>query len=260
VTERQIDHDSGWATDTGNTRDHNEDNIAVHETAIPAAGKGPAPSFYILSDGAGGMAHGDLASHLATNAVVDYLTAQMNGEAATLDDTHRQWLVAAFQEANRLVRDQQQETDGRFVATLLGAIVIGGESVIGNVGDSRAYVIRNNEMNQITKDHSFPGELLRNGVITEEEAENHDKRHILTRAIGAADEVDGEFFHVSFAPGDSLLLCSDGLTNDLSDEQICNIIQQAKGVNDACHALIEASKEASGDDNISVVLVRFVER
>jgi protein phosphatase len=143
--------------------------------------------------------------------------------------------------------------------TITAALVEDGRVFVGHVGDSRAYRVRAGRLKQLTEDHSLVGDLMRSGRITPEEAEAHPQRSVITRALGTDPEVDVDTFEVDAGPGDVFLLCSDGLTTMVSDEDILAIVAGAKGLEDAAKALVKAANRGGGEDNITVVLFALAE-
>ena len=164
----------------------------------------------------------------------------------------------AIQIANKGVRQKASEDSSLYGmgTTVVVATVIGRYLQVANVGDSRLYIVSPNEITQITRDHSLVEEMVRLGGIAREDARMHPDKNIITRAIGARDEVEVDFFTVELKPYDTILMCSDGLSNMLEDEEIKEIINQNKGIGETAEELIRAANNHGGKDNIAVVLVR----
>ena len=225
------------ATDQGRVRAANQD--AMH------ADRG----LFIVADGMGGHQGGEFAANLAVRTVV--------GEPHDTTDN----LIEAISTANRLVHDTAIERpDLHGMGTTLTAIsVVNGPSgphfTLANVGDSRIYRFRDNELLQLTFDHSYVGELMRRGDLTAEEAASHPYRNMLTRAVGINAEVDIDQWEMKPSANDRYLLCSDGVTNELSDEEISSILGRFSPVTIAARALVQAANDRGGRDNSTVIIV-----
>jgi PPM family protein phosphatase len=198
------------------------------------------PPLFAVADGMGGAQAGEVASKLAAGAVKE----------------HGADVESLIQEANRRVHQRSLEdpnTSG-MGTTLTVAAVEDGVVSIGHVGDSRAYLVRDGNLEQLTEDHSLVGELLRTGKLSPEEAESHPQRSMITRALGTDPNVDVDIFAVEPRVGDLFLLCSDGLTSMVDDRQILRLVGEKRGdLQDLVKALIKAANKGGGDDNITVV-------
>lgn len=231
----------GSATDIGMVRESNQDSLLV------------ASPLFAVADGMGGHQGGEVASATA----LEILGASFEG-ATTVDD-----LMEAVRRANAKVWDKAQlDEDLRGMGTTLTAIakVKFGEGdeetfAIVNVGDSRTYQLRDDEFSQLTTDHSFVEEMIRAGEISPEEAETHPKRNIVTRALGVEPTVDADVITVDPRPGDRLLLCSDGLTREVGDDQIAAVLRRLRSPDEAAHELVAMAKANGGHDNITIVIV-----
>jgi len=225
---------SAGRTDTGRRRRHNEDTYVLH------------PPLFAVADGMGGAQAGELASRLAAEAIED---AQGDGGGA-------ERVTSLVQDANRRVYDRSREdsTLSGMGTTMTVALVEDDVVTIGHVGDSRAYLIRDGALKQLTDDHSLVAELVRSGRLTPEEAESHPQRSVITRALGTDPDVDVDTFTVEPRAGDVFLLCSDGLTSMVGDEAILHIVEQHRGDLDAAaRELIASANKGGGEDNITVV-------
>jgi PPM family protein phosphatase len=215
-------------TDPGRRRRRNEDSYVID------------PPLFAVADGMGGAQAGEVASKLAAGAVKE----------------HGADVESLIQEANRRVHQRSLEdpnTSG-MGTTLTVAAVEDGVVSIGHVGDSRAYLVRDGNLEQLTEDHSLVGELLRTGKLSPEEAESHPQRSMITRALGTDPNVDVDIFAVEPRVGDLFLLCSDGLTSMVDDRQILRLVGEKRGdLQDLVKALIKAANKGGGDDNITVV-------
>jgi serine/threonine protein phosphatase PrpC len=227
-------------TDVGRQRSANEDSLVLR------------PPFFAVADGMGGARAGEVASAIAAEAF-DGATAA--GEAAEAQ------LARILREANRRIYDLAvtDESHRGMGTTLTAAKVHDGEVSLGHVGDSRAYRMRDGELEQITRDHSLVAELERSGQITPEAAEHHPQRSIITRALGPEPDVEVDTYTLSAREGDLFLLCSDGLTSMISDGEVAAILRTSGTLDDAADALIKAANQSGGKDNITVVLFRLGE-
>ena len=228
---------SAGRTDTGRRRRHNEDSYVVR------------PPLFAVADGIGGAQAGEVASRLAAG-VLDESGGEASGEER---------LVELVQEANRRVyhRSTEDAALSGMGTTMTVALVdaAAGTVAIGHVGDSRAYRIRGGALEQLTDDHSLVQELVRSGKLSPEEADVHPQRSVITRALGTDPDVDVDTFTVETAPGDLYLLCSDGLTDMVSDGEILELVERDRGDLDrAARALVDAANRGGGEDNITVVV------
>jgi serine/threonine protein phosphatase PrpC len=225
----------GRATDTGQRRRRNEDALVA------------APPLFAVADGMGGAQAGEVASGLAAAALEDT-------DPGTLAGAER--LVSVIQEANRRVHERARNdpsTSG-MGTTLTVALVEGEHVVIGHVGDSRAYLVRDGVMEQLTNDHSLVNELLKSGRLSPQEAETHPQRSVITRAVGTDPDVDVDTFAVDTRDGDVFLLCSDGLTDMVGDDEILGIVDRFHDDLDrAAKSLVAAANRRGGEDNVTVV-------
>jgi protein phosphatase len=232
-------------TDRGRLRPHNEDSLLVE------AERG----LFAVADGMGGHAAGEVASHLAIEAVRASLA-----ETAHPDGDIPGRLRDAIEEANRRIAEQiEQQPECRGMGTTLVVAVSEGERCwIAHIGDSRAYLIRGERITQLTADHSFVNELVRLGMLSREQAARDPRRNVVTRALGSGAMVVPEIHEYRVEAGDTLLLCSDGLNTMLADERILAVVQEAGGpLEEVCAGLIAAANAAGGEDNISVVAIRW---
>jgi PPM family protein phosphatase len=243
-------------SDTGRVRANNQDSWAV-------VGDGECPfgmdCLLVVADGMGGHRGGATASHLAVSTIARYFAVER--QLGTGDDTLRlAAAAAAVSEANQAIY-QESSADPRLAGmgttcTLL--LSVGFRLYIGHVGDSRAYLFRSGRAHQLTSDHSVVAEQVRRGLMTAEQAEHDERRHMLLRAVGARPEVEVDTFSVDPQLGDTLLLCSDGLTNMLGDEQLAALTDAAAEPAEACSRLIAAANARGGEDNITAIVARLV--
>lgn len=228
-------------THRGRLRDRNEDAILTD----------PAGYLWAVSDGMGGHGHGDLASDL----VIDGL-ASIPDAAAEADPLGS--LVRALGRANRSVRDRAAALGARTMGATVVALIVGrGVAHLAWAGDSRAYLMRDGALSQLTRDHTVVQDLIDRGALAPDAAARHPDAHVVTRAVGGAEELQVETARRSLCDGDWLLLCSDGLTVCLADSRIGQILAGAPTPEEACRALLTAALESGAPDNVSAVAVRM---
>ncbi len=225
-------------TDIGRVRNHNEDSVLIE------------PPLFAVADGLGGHEAGDIASSVAVDALVQ--AAPMRADAKALG--------RAVRAANRAVIRAAREGLGRsgMGTTLTAAIVDDTRIAVAHVGDSRAYLLHDGYLERITEDHSIVADMIRQGTLTEEQSRSHPQRSVITRALGSDPNMTTDIFEVDAAVGDRLLLCSDGLTGMLTDEQIREILDDYGDAEVAAQILVDSANDAGGHDNISVVVVDVV--
>ena len=233
-------------TDIGRKRELNEDYIYTSGQPI-----GALPNLFIVADGMGGHKAGDYASMHTVDRFVEVIREL--GEEHGVQDAINEAVTAA--NAYIYQRSRENSNLSGMGTTLVLASCIGNEAIVANIGDSRLYLVNDDAMTQITRDHSLVEEMVTLGGIDREMARNHPDKNIITRAVGVKEKVAADFFEVDLTKGDKLLLCSDGLTNMLRDEEIYQIIQNNKELEQAAKALVDAANENGGRDNIAVVQV-----
>lgn len=231
-------------TDIGKKRKLNQDYVYTSERPV-----GNLPNLFIVADGMGGHNAGDYASKFTVETIVE--------EIKTAEEKNpEEILKRAIETANSKVlwmAGENSELEG-MGTTVVAATCIGEELHVANVGDSRLYVI-GEKITQVTRDHSLVEEMIRMGGIDRQSARNHPDKNIITRAIGAEDHIDIDFFQVSLSKGDIVLMCSDGLTNMLEDEEIRMILNGQRDIVEKAEQLVKAANNNGGKDNITVVLI-----
>src|SRR5438874_777554 len=233
---------AGGATDVGLVRAHNEDRFLADE------------GLFAVADGVGGHKAGEVASQTAVE------TLQREFTEPTTDA-----LIDAVKTANRTVWNlAETNSDQRGMGTTLTALALvddGGEDrlAIVNVGDSRAYLLQQGELEQLTEDHSLVEQLVREGQLTPEEAQVHPQRSIITRALGLDPDVEVDSWELTPYKGDRLLLCSDGLTNEVSDDEIASTLRTVSDPEEAARQLVQEARDHGGSDNIACVVVGVVD-
>lgn len=229
-------------TDVGRVRDHNEDALA----AVPLIDG----LLVAVADGMGGHAAGEVASALAVEGVRRAARNTRKGESALPQ------LETQVDRAHEQIRKQAQDGREGMGCTLTAAAIRPGKVEILQIGDSRAYLLRDGEIQQLTDDDSLVGEMVRASVLSAEEARHHPARSVLTKALGIGEVADFTLVEAEVQDGDLLLVCSDGLTSMVNDDQIVDLVAAAKGVQAQAKALVAAANDAGGTDNITVVLAR----
>jgi PPM family protein phosphatase len=230
----------GVITDTGRRRRRNEDAYVCE------------PPLFAIADGMGGAQAGEVASRLAAAALKESRAAA-GGE-------HR--IYDLIQEANRRVyaRSSTDPKTSGMGTTITVALVENGNVAFGHVGDSRAYLIRDGHMEQVTEDHSLVNELMKSGKLSREEAETHPQRSVITRALGTDPDVDADTFTIEAKVGDVFLLCSDGLTDMVGEREIQELVERNReNLDAALKALVKAANRGGGEDNITVVAFEIAE-
>ncbi len=238
-------------TDIGRQRDHNEDCVHIF----------PELGFAVLADGMGGHAAGEVASKLAVENSSHYLTDRLSRISKANTEKDFPGLVrGAITAANTAIYETavKRPEYGNMGTTIVVAVFQGNRLIVGHVGDSRMYRFRGGALSGITVDHSVVQEQVNLGVISAEEARRSSFRHILTRAVGLDPDVETDTSKHTCMPGDIYLLCSDGLTDALTDETIEQaLLQGVSGLAETTASLVNLANEAGGPDNISVILVRM---
>lgn len=242
-------------THVGRQRQHNEDAFLVENDA----------KLFLVADGMGGHAAGEIASRIAVDSISEFIlhTKEDDGtwphayDESLKRSTNR--LMAAVRMANtRVLEAMRKDARLRGMGTTVVAILADDDVMsVAHVGDSRAYLIRDNSLNRITNDHSWVFEQVQAGMLTEAEAEKHPLRNVITRALGGALQVNPDASEVETRPGDVFLLCSDGLTGMVPEDEILRVVtQNNEDLEAACQKLIETANERGGLDNITAILVK----
>ena len=241
----------GFRSDVGRKRKSNQDAVGVFQNREKV-------KLAIVADGMGGHQAGDVASHLTV------LDLGKTWEKSNLTDQEEviQWLLKNIQVENeRIFEKGQKDPSQAGMGTTIVAVVILDQTVLlAHVGDSRFYLIRNGKIKQITEDHSLVNELVKSGEITPEQAIHHPRKNVLIRSIGIPGTVEVDLTDLEIIVGDKLVLCSDGLTNMLSDDVIMQLIDDAANLDEALDKLIAAANAAGGTDNITVLIVDYDEK
>ena len=243
-------------TDVGQKRQGNEDRFCLD----------PALGLYVVADGMGGHAAGEVASRLAVETIHEWIGKYLSGAdvaivgpAASAVSAEANFLLSSIRLANRIIFDSAK--DRREYAgmgtTVVAVLARDDRFVLAHVGDSRIYRIRRDHIFQISRDHSFVQEQVDSGMMSTAEAHQSQYRHMITRALGLKESVDVDLTEEPARPGDVLLLCSDGLSDLLDDEDMLVAVKEhAEDLDDACQALVDRANSKGGDDNITVLVVQ----
>lgn len=249
--------EAGARTDLGRVRKNNEDCYEVQ----------PTLNLYVLSDGMGGEAHGEVASALAVQTIMTHIQQAENSHSTPTfgepqpdvsERTNR--LASAIHLANRKVFEMASANAGHkgMGATIVAAWIEGQKLSLAHVGDSRAYLLRAGSLDQLTADHSLVAEKVRIGILTPQEADASELQSVLTRAVGTKEDVDVDADEQMLLVGDSLLLCSDGLSRMVTDPEIASTLLTSTSAQNAADRLVDLANENGGVDNISVIVLRIL--
>lgn len=235
---------SSGITDTGSKRKNNQDSIFFSDEPV-----GSLPNLYIVADGMGGHRAGDKASRMAIDITVEFI------KKSTLENPIAILKRAMIYANNEIYKSANKDPDlVGMGTTMVAAVALDGKLYVANVGDSRLYVV-NNDIRQITMDHSLVEEMIRSGELERKKGRNHPEKNIITKAMGSRDEVVPDFFEIDMEPDDKYVLCSDGLSNMVEDDEIRDIVVDYRDIEDATKALVDRANYYGGSDNISVVIV-----
>ncbi len=240
---------SVFFTDKGKVRQHNEDSVGVFVNSH-------GDYLAVVADGMGGHRAGDVASEMT----IDILKEQWNtaGKMETAEQAE-QWLKRHITDVNEQVfsySKEHQECEG-MGTTIVGAICTDLFITIANIGDSRGYILNESGLQQLTEDHSLVNELVRSGQISKEDAEHHPRKNVLLRALGTESDVSMDVKTIVFEEQDTLFLCSDGLSNKISDKELLDIVSSELPLDERGQKLIDLANEYGGEDNITLVIVEY---
>lgn len=239
----------GGNTHMGMKRKSNQDVIYISkDSSMP---------IYIVADGMGGHKAGELASNMAIDIIVKRITEdkhKLSSENAIL-----KWIKKTIEEANtKIYLESIKNKDFKGMGTTITLGYIYEDKIyIGHVGDSRAYIIKNDEIKQITEDHSYVNQLLKLGSITKEEAKKHPKKNMITRAVGSSSIIEIDLIVREYKENEILILCSDGLFNMLDDLEILKVFKSKDNIQEACDKVIRMANDNGGFDNITIIAIKF---
>lgn len=234
-------------SDVGKVRDINEDNYCVINNVF---------TLLVVADGMGGHNAGEIASAISIDKIkrhiMKYITLDME------DESIKGIIFEAFNRANKEIFERanaNMSCDGMGTTTTL-ALYINSQLFVGHIGDSRAYIIRNGTIEQITEDHSLVAELVRNGSITETEAMRHPQKNVITKALGTNKNIKADVFKMNTEPKDILVLCTDGLSNFIQSVEIEKVVSESNSIEEACERLVLMANKRGGYDNITVLIAK----
>lgn len=236
-----------FKTDTGQVRDHNEDagGLFLNESGQLLA---------VIADGMGGHQAGDVASQLAATLLQDKWE---NTHLFTMPGDAEQWLKTAIKEVNdKIMAHAKEHEECKGMGTTVVAVVCTNEFIsIAHIGDSRCYIVNESGFKQVTEDHSLVNELVRSGQISKEEAEHHPRKNVLLQALGIESNIHIDIRSLGWEQGNILLLCTDGLTNKLTDKELTAYIAEQEKIEYTAQQLIDLANERGGEDNISLLII-----
>jgi protein phosphatase len=231
-------------TDVGQKRNMNQDYVYTSDKSV-----GNLPNLYVVADGMGGHNAGDFASKFTVQQLVKSIDS--NPETNPIKIIRKSIEIANNELIQKSIENSELTGMG---TTLVVATIVNDYIYVANIGDSRLYII-NHEIKQITKDHSLVEEMIRLGEIDRQDARNHPDKNIITRAIGAGEDIAVDFFEMKLEVGDTILMCSDGLTNMIEDEEIQEIINQQSTPEQKAEKLVQIANKNGGKDNIAVIII-----
>ncbi len=231
-------------TDTGVRRTMNQDYCFASDTSV-----GNLPNLYIVCDGMGGHNAGDYASRYTVERIVAFAARSKAGDPVRI-------IRGAIEKANTLlVKEAREQEDKQGMGTtVVVATIVDHKLYVANVGDSRLYVI-GNTIEQVTRDHSYVEEMVRRGEVLPEEARTHEKKNVITRAVGAGEKIEVDFFEIELEEKDTVLMCTDGLTNMVTDERILELVAAGGDAPLVCKKLVDEANNNGGTDNITALII-----
>ena len=237
----------GFKTDQGRKRGRNEDSLFVM----------PQEEIYIVADGVGGQNSGELASTMAVKGIAEYIKSRpLRG------DENEAELRGYFLDCMRLVNGhiyeaaKQSPANAGMATTAVLLYLNKTTAYFINIGDSRAYIYRDGQIRQVTEDHTYVNELVKGGSITKEEAESHPQKNMITRALGGDDKVLPDFYRLETVKDDIIILCTDGLYGEVTEEEICSLTAGASSMSTLSSNLVQRANENGGHDNITVICLK----
>ena len=234
---------SAGLTDVGMKRQQNQDYLFYSDDKV-----GALPNLYIVADGMVGHNAGDIASKTAVESTIEYIKDSGLKNPVTI---LRRAIIYANAQVLKLARGNRAYSG--MGTTFVAAVVDEDTLYVANIGDSRLYTIKD-DIEQVTMDHSLVEELIRSGRLDRNKGRNHPEKNIITKALGIDEEVEPDFFEVRLEPGDKILMCSDGLSNMIEDDEIKDIVDNSEDISKACSVLIDQANYYGGRDNISVII------
>jgi len=237
---------AGFRTDAGKKRRNNEDSYFIL----------PGSNIYMVADGVGGHNSGELASRLAVGHIANELTG---GRIPESEEEMKRYFSDIISKVNMEIWNESflhSESKG-MATTLVMAYIRKDKAFFINIGDSRAYIVRNGNIKQLTRDHTYTEELVREGSITREEARVHPDRNVITRALGGEIKVEADFYKVDIFEGDIIILCTDGLYGELEEDEILKFADRYENMTDLSRELTNEANRKGGNDNITVISLKI---
>ncbi|HML38445.1 MAG TPA: Stp1/IreP family PP2C-type Ser/Thr phosphatase [Bacillota bacterium] len=240
----------GFKTDRGRKRGRNEDSLFVM----------PRENIYIVADGVGGQNSGELASSMAVKTIAEYIKEKPLQNVED-EEALKDYFLDCMKHANQIIyRTARLSRENAGMATTAVVLYLaGGNAYIINVGDSRAYICRDGRISQITEDHTYVNELVKGGSITKEEAVLHPQKNMITRALGAEEKILPDFYRLKTLKDDILILCTDGLYGEVSEEEICGMAAASNSMNALSKNLVQRANRNGGNDNITVICLKILQ-
>ena len=240
----------GFKSDRGLRRKNNEDACFIL----------PSNRVYVVADGVGGGNAGEIASRTAVSQIAGYI------DRTPVDSTADKYEIANYfqnclEKTNHYIYDMAHKYDANYgmATTVVVVYTYQGKAYISNVGDSRAYLLRNGKMTQLTEDHTYVYSLVKAGILTLEEAAHDERKNVITRALGAERDVEPDFFQVDLLEDDIILMCTDGLYDELSEDEIIEVMEEGMTMSATCAELVLRANLNGGHDNITVVCLKVME-
>lgn len=238
----------GFKSNKGVRRANNEDAYFVV----------PSENVYIVADGVGGNKSGEIASRTAVSCIAEYVRENPIKKIKKETELKKYFMDCMDMANKRIYSLAFKHPQNRGMATTaLVAYVAGNSAYIVNVGDSRAYICRDRKLSCITVDHTYVNTLLQQNIITQEEAETHDRKHMITRAVGGDAVIEPDFFRIDIQSGDILLLCTDGLYNEVHEDIIAETLSRPESMQDIANELVDKANRCGGRDNITLVCLKI---
>ncbi len=240
----------GFKTDKGMRRSNNEDACFVMKR----------DRVFIVADGVGGNNSGEIASRTCVNEIARYVETHPLDRLSTAEEIEA-YFDDCLKDVNFKVLEMSQryEKNKGMATTVVAAHILGDQLYIVNVGDSRAYILRDGVLTQITEDHTYVNTLVKAGLITEEEAQYHEDKNMITRAVGADHTIEADYFQVPIMAEDIILICTDGLYGEVDEKELISRLSEKESMTHICNELVEAANRNGGSDNITMVVLKITE-
>jgi len=239
----------GFKSDKGLKRKNNEDAFFVV----------PESNVFMVADGVGGNNSGEIASRTAISKTAEYIRNNAISEDFSETEVNYYFRKCIERVNSNIYEMSKRSPENTGMATTLTiAYLTGGNAHVANVGDSRAYLYRKRVLTQITEDHTYVNALIKEGAITKEEAQFHAKKNVITRAVGGEALILPDFFRVETAPGDVIVLCTDGLHGEIGDDNISRLISAGGSMTEVCSNMVSKANQCGGRDNITVICIKLL--